>query len=454
MKQLLDKYGALFLIAVFIIIKLLTIHVRASDSNIYFYTAKEILEGKLLYKDIFFTNLPIVPYVASLYFLISKGNLLFYFATAFAEATVCAVLLYKIIQKSHTKKYAVMGVLTFLFSFIVLSTSQHQTGVFLTCLFILLSYFFYQKKRFVIVGIFVGLAILTKAYSLPLLASYTILLLMQNRNALLKFLLGFSATTTTILLPSLIFAFPDFYQDIFAYSLNRPQGLSKTTMFWFAIKHDPVITATLLCNIIWIKKRLFFGIFSLFSALFFLLYQDVYYLYLVVMIPILIVSIPSIIEDLISHFSVNKHVISTILVCSAFINIVVFFSGYQNLQNLNINEMTSTILRHNPPLLYGVNGITPAIALSSKKPLLNNAIDTNANIFNKGYLNANKMTDDLIKNHGLFITEGIYYPELGIDQPIYTTISDQEKIKKYCKNVSSFPFRSEGGSNIINFFQC
>lgn len=454
MKQLLVKYGAQFLIAVFIIIKLLAMHIRASDSNIYFYTAKEMLEGKLLYKDIFFTNLPIVPYVASLYFLISKGNLLFYFATAFIEATFCAALLYKIIQKSHTKKYAVMGVLTFLFSFIVLSTSQHQTGVFLTCFFILLSYFFYQKKRFVIVGIFVGLAILTKAYSLPLLASYTVLLLIQNRKAFLKFLLGFSATTTTILLPSLIFAFPDFYQNIFTYSLNRPQGISKTTMFWFAIKHDPIIMATLLYNIVWIKKRLFFGIFSFFSLLFFLLYQDVYYLYLVVMIPILVISLPSMIEDLISHFLVNKYVVSTILVCSAFINIVVFFSGYQNLQNLAIREMTSAVIKRDPKYIYGINGITPAIALLTKKPLLDNIIDTNANIFNKGYLDANIITDSLLAEHGLFITEGVYYPDFGIDQPIYTTIVNQKEVIKSCRKVESFSFKSEGVSNVINFFQC
>ncbi|MBI5044898.1 MAG: glycosyltransferase family 39 protein [Candidatus Levybacteria bacterium] len=454
MIYLLKKYFPFLILVLFLVIKLSTLHVRASDTSIYFYTAKELLSGKILYKDVFFTNFPLVPYIASFYYLISHGNLLFYFSTAFFESSFTALIIYKIIIKSSPRIYAIQGVIIFLFSFIILATSQHQTGVFLVCLSTVLSYLFFQEKKYISSGVFTAFALLSKAYSLPLLISYLCILLIKEREGMIKFICGFLSCIAIILLPSLLLAYNDLLKDVFFYSLTRSQGISKLHIFWFAIKHDPLIFLLMFANIFWIKKRLFFGLFSLFSLLFFLFYKDSYYLYLVVMIPILILSFPEIVKDLLARFSINKNLITTIIGVAAIVNIMIFFSGYHSLQNIDIESMTKTINKENPKVLYGVNGITPALALATNKPLLNEIVDTNSNIFRKGYLNADHLTKDLMRNHGFFITEGVSYPELGISQEIYTDIVTTKDIKNNCTLIKKFPFRSEGISNTINFFQC
>ena len=51
------RYFPLFIItSIFLLLKLTNLGIRMSDTNIYFYTAYELLQGKILYKDIFFTN--------------------------------------------------------------------------------------------------------------------------------------------------------------------------------------------------------------------------------------------------------------------------------------------------------------------------------------------------------------------------------------------------------------
>src|SRR5689334_17247630 len=139
------KY-ALFLIpsSLFFFIKIIDIGVRFSDTNIYFYTAYEVLQGKLLYKDIFFTNLPLFMYISALYHFISGGSIHFYYFTAVLESIITGFLIFLIVSRqTKDKLIATLSSAIYLFSYIVLATSDHQSGVFLASLFAVLSYFFF-----------------------------------------------------------------------------------------------------------------------------------------------------------------------------------------------------------------------------------------------------------------------------------------------------------------------
>ncbi len=104
--------------------------VRLSDTNIYFYTGYQILQGKILYKDIFFTNLPLLPYLSSLYFLLTGGNITLFFLTPIIEVSAVGFLIYSIAYKQHkSQSIAIFSSLIYLFSFIVLPS---EPGHFLS----------------------------------------------------------------------------------------------------------------------------------------------------------------------------------------------------------------------------------------------------------------------------------------------------------------------------------
>lgn len=172
----------LTLAAIFLAIKLPHLSIRMSDSNIYFYNGYQILHGQLLYKDIFFTNFPIIPYISAVYFLLLNGNLKLYYVTPLIETLITASFIFYIVQ-SKTKQLLVSTVsaAVYLFSFIILSTSDHQTGVFLASLFSVASFLAFDRKRFCLAGILSALFILTKAYFIPLALTYTVYLLIKKK---------------------------------------------------------------------------------------------------------------------------------------------------------------------------------------------------------------------------------------------------------------------------------
>lgn len=439
----------------FLCIKLSSLGIRASDTNIYFYTAKELLSGKVLYKDIFFTNFPLIPYIGALYYLISGGNLLFYYFTASLETLLTAGLIYFLAyRQSSSRLVATTTASLYLFSFILLATTDHQTGVFLATLWITLSYFFLNHRRYLLVGVFAALAMLTKAYSLPLILSMLVFLLLKEPQQVIKFCLGGIMTGFIVLLPSLLLARNDLIKDVIFYSLTRSQGLSKSGILVFVFQHDFLFVLILIGTILMIKKQLFFGLFSLFSILFFTFYKDVYYLYLNVTLPILCLAFPVSVEFLEKKLSLNRFLIPTIIFIAIIYNLATYFSGYNKLQVLPVNELTKMIHQTKAPVLYGVNGITPALAYITHKPLLNNIVDTNDNIFRKGYLNANTLTMDAIKQHALIVTQGVWYPEQGITQDFMTDIIDTKLVNNNCHMVNRFPFRSEGVINSITLSSC
>lgn len=437
-------------------LKFFNLDIRISDTNIYFYTAKELLEGKFLYKDIFFTNFPLFPYISSFYFLIMDGRLDLFFLTPTLEIIVIAFIIYLIIfQKTKSFLSSFTTSSLYLFSFLVLSTSDHQTGVFLASIFSLIAYYFFEKKHLFVSGIFIAFAILIKAYFLPVLLSLFIALLLKEKKKTIKFIAGFFITFFIILLPFLIFAGNEFIKDVFKYSLVRSAGISKTNLAWFFISHDFIFFIILIFNLLNIRKSLFFGIFSISSFLFFIIYRDIYYLYLNFMAPFLALSFPSLNDFTNQKLHLQKAVLPTFVIIFSLINIILYLSSYKDLQKINnVSEIIKIIKTEKPEFLYGVNDITPALSYFSETPLLDNIIDTNENIFRKGILDANLLTKKAIKQKSIIVSHGVSYKEAGIEESLIDGIFDKETVKKSCRLILSSPVQSEGVINRINLLKC
>lgn len=454
MKKYLPVIGLLLL---FLILKSSNLSIKISDTNIYWYTTYKLTQGEILYKDIFFTNLPLFPYLSAVYFFLVGKNLLLYYLTSAVEVTLTAFLIFLIVYK-QTKKYlyALSSFVLYLFSFLVLATSEHQTGVFAAALFATAGYYFFSEKKYLLSGVFLGLSLLTKAYFLPIVATIFLVTLLKNRRTeLLRLLVGFTGTTLVLLGPFLLFARHEFINNVLTYSLTRSAGLNKTEVLWFFITKDFFFFILLLFNLAFIRKNLFFGIFSFFSILFFFGYKDMYYLYFNFLAPFLALSAPSLFGFIEQKLAMQKMVIPTIILLGILINLAVYFSGFRQLQKIsNYTALTKAIQKNKPEYLYGVNDTTPALAYSTNVPVLKNIIDTNPNIFRKNFLDAKKLTKEAISNKTILVAHGAVYPQLGVEEHVVDEIFDKELVKKSCKLLESVPVNSEGYINRISLLKC
>ena len=213
-----------------------------------------------------------------------------------------------------------------------------------------------------------------------------------------KFFLGFLSTTFIILIPTLILAPKEFIQDVFNYSLSRSQGVEKSRLIWFFVIHDLLLFSLLIWNILQIRKSQFFGILSILGLLFIFLYKDVYYLYLNFLIPFLCLSLPSLLHYLKQKIALQNALASILIVVFILINLFVYLRSYATLQKLDyIEEIVALVKKENPSVIYGTNDVAPALAYLTTTPLLENIIDTNPNIYRKGYLHSTGMNKKAIE---------------------------------------------------------
>jgi hypothetical protein len=451
----------IFLIALifpFILLKITNLGIRLSDTNIYFNIAHRILQGQLPYRDFFFANFPLFAYISSFYYCILQGNINLFYLTSIVETIIITLFIYKI-SYSKTNNYliSVISSSLYIYSFIVLSTSDHQTGVSSASLLTVLAFYFFQRKKLFVCGLLVALSLLTKAYFIPIFLSFFFYLLIKREwKNLRSFSIGFALISIIALLPFLISAPKQFVSDIFGFSLTRPAGISKTEIAWFFIMKDFLFFMILLFNLANFRKNLFFSLVSLFSILFFFCYRDIYYLYLNFLTPFICLSFHEAYSLINKQFKIQKLIAPTVVLFFIALNLITYINNYRNLQKVNdINRIISTIKNSKPTYLYGYNGLTPALSVIADIPALDNVDDAYVYFFRKGIYDKNSLTARAISTNTIIVAQGADYPDINIKQDILDTeILDEKMINQYCKNILSVPIRAEGSTNRINIFKC
>lgn len=441
----------------FLIIKIANIGVRLSDTNIYFDVAYQITQGKIIYRDFFYANFPIFPYVASLYyFLVGKSIEFFYITSSLEVIAISSLIYYITYDKTKNTLVAFFSSVIYIFSFIVLSTSDHQTGVFTASLFAVLGYLFLQKKEFFLSGLFISLSFFTKAYFIPIALSFFVYLLLQKqyRNTV-RFAISFTLTGLVIVLPFLFFAQKGFINDVFLFSLFRPTGILKSNVAWFFIIKDFLLFVFLVFNIFNFRKNIFFALVTLFSIILFFSFQDVYYLYLNFIVPFLCLSFYEFYIFGSEKLNFREMVIPLIITFFIIIGAYNYFSGYRDLQKINdFKKIVQIINNEHPDYIYGVDDITPALLNTTKVPPLENVRDAHEYFFQRGFLNKGFLTKKALDSKTIIISHGAFYPSLNINEQIIDGIFDKQLILKSCKLIQSNPVKSEGAINRINLFKC
>ncbi len=138
---------------IFWLIKLAHLEFHFGDGNVYYYMADRLLQGTLPYRDFLIADPPLlVILLAGIKLLIGNQLILFQTVPLILES-ITAVLLF-FLSRQQLPKLAKFIPALYLFSFLILSTTDYLTGLhFVNCL-IVLAYFF--RKKPYLSGIFGG----------------------------------------------------------------------------------------------------------------------------------------------------------------------------------------------------------------------------------------------------------------------------------------------------------
>ena len=441
---------------IFFIEKYVNAGIRLSDTNLYYAMGDAVLHGKFLYKDIFFTNLPLFPYISAFYTVLSGKNLIFYYLTGSLEAVVCYLLIF-IIGYIKTRDFVIsfLGAILFLFSFTILYISDSQTGVLTATLFLLLGYLYIEQgKRYITGGIFLALCLLTKAYFAPVVAAFFVApLLAKSLKPVIRMIIGFSMAFAFIAGPYLATFASEMITQL-SYAGMRSVGFPKLELLKYIATFDFVLLCVFATGFILWRKNNLIAVASLFFVLYFVIRGSVYPIYLCMIIPLVSIHAQEI-GHILQHRMQNKKILPIIVGGYIISMFFIYINDYARLGMVtHIEEMSTRIRKEKPLYMYGVADLAPALSYKTNIPLLEGIIDTNAEIYQKGFLDKTNLSKLAIQKKAVVISEGIYMPEYKIDEKMDDNTFDKKLLLSKCRELSHYPVQGQELINRIYLFKC
>lgn len=236
-----DKSWLLFLAAaaMFLLIKIFAADYSVSDENTYYKMGELVAGGQVPYRDFFFAHTPLQIYLYAAVFVLFGFNLLVLKMLSAAAIIITAAFIFAIAKDKLNSKTAVATALLFLFSYGTLLFSNFPTGVEIAIAFATASFYFFMRKRFFASGFLSGLAVATAQLSIvafALMAAAAVLLL-KDKKAAYRLLLGFTASAGTISAIFLAVAKGEFIRQAIIYHLNKPsESADKAAIFLRIVK--------------------------------------------------------------------------------------------------------------------------------------------------------------------------------------------------------------------------
>lgn len=429
-------YGLIFLLCQSEATKTLAI----TDVNNYIYIAKLMSEGKLLYKDIFLDNFPLAAYIGFFYRTITFGDMHLFRLTGTIEALALTGILYHYEwKKSKSMWIGLFVALTFCSSVLFMRTAFDQSGLFTSLLFFITGFIFWEKKRFTLSGVLIALAVLTKAYMFPLGLALFVSTIILHRKETVRFTIAGISTGVIILLPTILFAFPQFIEQTMKYGLVRSSIESKFYIFEM-FKYDLLLVAWFFSAWFIPKKSLPIWLMAIFTPLFFFVYRDFYYVYFTMLGLVAVLAAGVWFRDWQKHryWKYIQIAYAVILIFTIFWNAWFILTYSKDTQILpNIDELYSAIKKENPDYLYGNASITNGLSYQLKIPPFKNFVDYTGNQFETGRLNKTKLTEEVVNSRTLIIVTAIKQKDRVVPETVMIDPAVMAKAK--CRNVYQHP---------------
>ena len=200
MRKIIEKKGYWIFILIIILyaaMKLSFINYSYSDENTYFYMGKLVSEGLVPYKDFFSSHPPLQVYLFALLFKVFGFSFIVLKLVPLVCTIVSGFFVYKMVWEKIGVREAVIALILFLFSYDSMRFSGYAVGVNLTTMFAVMGIYFLLNKKYVLSGVFQGVAGITGLYSLILPLVILAVLFFKNKKSPPDFspLRGFSPSS-------------------------------------------------------------------------------------------------------------------------------------------------------------------------------------------------------------------------------------------------------------------
>ena len=479
-----NKTAYILLIAIaiiYILIKTTGLNYSISDENTSFYIAKLMSEGKTVYKDFFYAHPPLQIYLLAVIYKVFGFSFLLLKLTPVIFTLISALFIFKIMQ-NYSNSSALIAVLLFLFSYDSLRASTYAMGINLTVMFLIISVYFLFKNKFLLSGVFSGLAGITGLYSLIAVVIIFILLFRQKpkkvfdaqnstksgillfkKNSLKKnfvyFLVGFSIIFVLINLLFVVLYGNNYIIPVYKFHFLKPKGDSNIIPLLVRIIKTNLLLFLLPFVYFFTKKRINLIIYiSIALFLFLVLFQKTFGFYFMLLFPFLaIISAYSITK---ARLKINKNIIIIIfiflIIISSIIGSVKFIKyDFQNFNNAQkISDFIATNSKEKETI-FGDDSTVPLIALLSKRKIALDFADSNSLRFRSGIDNINEVIKDLKESKNRFII--IYQVNFGRLSGTYgPAYLDEffEYTKKECKLSKTFKEKWNNYEKIFSVYDC
>ena len=446
---------AIFII-IFLAIKIPNMSFNFSDENTYFYMGKLILDGYVPYRDFFHANPPVQIYLIGLVMSLVGKHLILLKLIPIAASVTSSLMIFGIVKRYLGEKEGLLASVLYLFSFVVLTTTDHSTGVHLSVMFILASIYFLNKP--LVAGCFAGLAVMTRLYTPFLVAGMLLYLYFYEKEKIWRFILGMTIVASVIAIFFIILSKGDIISQILGFRMNLVElaGIPKLRILKFFLRWDLVLVlGTIGFLFTRNKERLaLFSIMGVFLLLFYYFYSDLYYLYLGLIAPLLAVFAVYTIRQVTR--SVKSRYFN--LAIALFIIFIVSFNSFYYLKDhaktakiAFIDDITEFVKETTQPkdTIYGSFEIAPIVALRSGRDITNRFVDTNDKNFMTGVFSKKEMTEQMTD------IKYIIAKVVIIDKKILSIghFADLDFLDT-CSIVKAYPIDNDYSSNAVLVFDC
>ncbi len=455
-----DKNVLIFgiFILLFLILKISFMAFKFSDENIYFFMAKLITQGQLPYRDFFFASPPLqLSVLFGLLFLVNSKIILLKLIPLIASV-ITASIIFLYVKKKFNSNCALLSSILYLFSFIILTTTDYSTGVHLTSMFFMISFYLVHKQKYFLGGIISSLALLTRLYVAFAIVGIGIYLLIKNWKKFVWFALGISVIFIPVNL-ILLFLFKENYlTSVFLYHFLKTEGILKLGIFRFFIKWDfTLIILTISSLFLKTRKSLKQPLIVAGAiSLFYVFYSDVYYLYFGVLIPFLAICAGVVLGKIKERKKEIAVVLMILVLCLVIFNSAFYVKNHALTSKIEFLDEISEYIKANSlenQTIYGDFEIAPLVAMVSERKIINNYIDTNEKTFLTGLYNIEERTN-LLKGKVKFVILKVFMDSnnkiISTEQIINKTFLSDE-----CTLVKTYNLEKDyGGDNAVVLFDC
>jgi hypothetical protein len=209
-------------LSLFVLLKLQAVHETDTDENIYFYAAKRFSDGVIPYRDFFFAHPPMHLIIPAVIFYFSGFNIFVAKLIPLCAALASGLLLYAAVRRKASFSMAILALTFFYFNYQLLMASSDMTGVNLTCVFMMLGFYFASGGRPFLSGMAFGISALTGFYMASSFAAVLLVALFGDRVFLFIFFTGFVSTFLPVMLIFLFIGGENFLQGVFIYHFLKP----------------------------------------------------------------------------------------------------------------------------------------------------------------------------------------------------------------------------------------